>query len=487
MMIKIKPICLAVVSALALAGCSDSATNNSADKKLAEKITELSLTGDPTTGRTLPDITDAKAQLGMKLFYTKGLGGDQDSACVSCHHPVLGGGDNLSLSIGVEAEVPDWLGEGRRHRADGHDFDGGPTVPRNAPTTFNVALWDQALFHDGRVETVATGGIRTPDSEFGVADPDAGANLAVAQSRFPVTSAEEMRGHTFEAGSTNAELRAALQARMDGTSVAVVDVMPSNNWQAEFDAAFGAPTAITFPVIADAIGEYENTQVFVDNAWKAYVEGDNQALSKEAKAGALLFFNSAADGGANCANCHSGDFFTDEGFHVVAMPQVGRGKGNGPNGTDDFGRMRESGAADDKYAFRTPSLLNTEVYGPWGHAGGYTSLEAVVKHHSNPQAAIDNYDFNQIDNSIQAEDMKENSQLAVDQLAANRIAGTISPILEDGNLTDEEVSQIVMFLKSLTDPCVLSRDCLAPWIPNASDTNPDGLRVNAVDGTGSTL
>jgi len=45
-----------------------------------------------------------KAQLDMKLFYTKSLGGDKDSACVTCHHPMLGGGDNLSLSIGSEAE-----------------------------------------------------------------------------------------------------------------------------------------------------------------------------------------------------------------------------------------------------------------------------------------------------------------------------------------------------------------------------------------------
>jgi len=62
------------------------------------------LTGDPTTNRSLPQITDNKAQLGMKLFYTKSLGGDKDSACVTCHHPMLGGGDNISLSIGSEAE-----------------------------------------------------------------------------------------------------------------------------------------------------------------------------------------------------------------------------------------------------------------------------------------------------------------------------------------------------------------------------------------------
>ena len=69
--------------------------------------TVLGLTGDPTTDRTLPDISDPKAQLGMKLFFTKGLSGDRDTACASCHHPALAGGDGLSLSIGVGAVDPD--------------------------------------------------------------------------------------------------------------------------------------------------------------------------------------------------------------------------------------------------------------------------------------------------------------------------------------------------------------------------------------------
>ncbi len=50
------------------------------------------LTGDPMLGRNAPDIESPKAQLGMDLFFSKTLGGDSDSACVTCHHPALGGG-----------------------------------------------------------------------------------------------------------------------------------------------------------------------------------------------------------------------------------------------------------------------------------------------------------------------------------------------------------------------------------------------------------
>jgi len=481
-------------SILAISACSD---NASIESVIDQKITSLGLTGDPATGRVLPEITDPKAQLGMKLFYTKGLGGDQDSACVTCHHPSLGGGDDLSLSVGTEAVIPDLLGPGRRHSsATGTHYDGGPTVPRNAPTTFNVGLWDEVLFHDGRVESIdktvgvngaGVGGIRTPDSvDSTTADPVAGPNLAAAQSRFPVTSNEEMRGHSY-AQTSNAALRTALEARLAGGANTELAL---NNWQAEFDAVYGASTTITYPLVADAIGEYERSQVFVDSPWKAYVNGDKSALTEDEKRGAVLFFNSIADGGADCASCHSGDFFTDEKFHVVAMPQVGRGKGdtsNGPAGTNDFGRFRETGIAADMYAFRTPSLVNVEVYGPWGHAGGYTSLEAVVRHHSNPQAAIDAYDFNQLEASVQAANMAVNTQSAMDQLKANRTAAVITPILHDSNLTDAEVGQVVAFLKALTDPCVKDRSCLAPWVPNAGDSNPDGLRVLATDNNGNEL
>ena len=481
---------LSIASAcLLLAACSD---NKNPDEELLSLVSAAGLTGDPTTGRTLPAINDPKAQLGKKLFFTKGLGGNDDSACVTCHHPSLGGGDDLSLSIGVGAETPDLLGPGRFHDLqavldDGGEFDGGPPVPRNTPTTFNIAMWDQALFHDGRVESLgktpgANGddslGIRTPDSvSFGVADDNAGDNLAAAQSRFPVTSHEEMRGFTNLPGDNDA-VRDALAAKL-----ANVDW----DWSAEFDAVYG-DDAITYTRIAEAIGEYERSQVFVDSPWKAYVEGDKLAISDSAKRGAKMFFSSIDNGGANCTACHAGDFFTDEQYHVLASPQIGRGKGdnNGTLGNDDFGRARETSDDADRYKFRTPSLLNVEVTGPWGHAGGYTTLEGMVRHMLNPAEAIANYDFSQLNPTVQAADMLTNTQFALDQLEANR-TNNVADVHRNIEFTDDDVTDLVEFLKALTDPCVKDRDCLAPWIPDAADTNPDGLRLNATDNTGTFL
>ena len=483
-------LCLACVS-FWLAACNSDDKGRTADGTVESAavlslVKAAGLTGDPTSGRSLPSIDEPKAQLGKQLFFTQSLGGDSDSACVTCHHPALGGGDNLSLSVGVGAEIPGLLGPGRFHDSAAINFDGGPTVPRNAPTTFNIAMWDQALFHDGRVESLgktpgANGddalGIRTPDSDLGVADPNAGATLAAAQSRFPVTSPEEMRGFTFEAGNSNDAVRASLVKKLTN----------AGGWGEEFTAAFGDST-ITYDRIAEAIAQYERSQVFVDSPWKAFVEGDRQAISDSAKRGAMKFFTSIDEGGANCVSCHSGDFFTDEQYHVVATPQIGRGKGddNGVLTNDDFGRFRETGVAADRYRFRTPTLLNVEVTGPWGHAGAYTSLEGIVRHMLNPAEAVANYDFSQLESNIHAGDMLINTQFALDQLEANR-ARNVSSVHRDVVFTDDDVEELVEFLKTLTDPCVKDRGCLAPWLADGADADADGLRLHAIDNTGAPL
>ena len=482
---------------LILTACAVDEEDTSA-LRVRSVATVLGLTGDPTTDRILPNVNDAKAQLGKKLFFTKGLGGNKDTACISCHHPSLGGSDKLSLSIGVNAEIAELLGPGRTHSAalaltDSDSlYDGGPTVPRNSPTTFNVGLWDQVLFHDGRVESIGRTvnlngndglGIVTPDSDTDangalLADPNAGDNLPTAQSRFPVTSPEEMRGHTFEAGSTNEAVRDALVAQLQTLG----------GWDSEFLAAYGDST-VSYARIAEAIGEYERSQVFINTPWKAFIDGDDNAISDAARRGALLFMLSTRVNGANCLSCHRGDFFTDERFHVLGMPQIGRGKGDGSTGTDDFGRFRVSGNDSHMYAFRTPSLLNVTETGPWGHAGAYTTLEAVVRHHLDPQAAFDSYDINQLEASIvssgQTDDMQVNTQNALDKLTANRLAGIAS--IQNVSLTDAQVSNLVEFLHTLTDPCVKDRACLAPWIPDTNVTGPDGEQLNAVDINGNDL
>jgi len=452
------------------------------DKHLRAIINQNDLTGNPLRNRTVPDISSPQAQLGMDLFFSKTLGGDEDSACVACHHPSLGGGDNLPLPIGVEADEPDLLGPGRSNDIALDNPEGGPPVPRNAPTTFNVVAWDKFQFHDGRVESLdkapgangaGASGIRTPDSPFNEADPLAGNNLVQAQARFPVTSNEEMKGFNHT-GLTNQGIRdfLAVQLGNDGS------------WLAKFQSALGNATGtaeelITEQNVSMLIAEYERSQAFVETPWKKYIEGDRYAISQNAKKGALLFYTASADGGANCSSCHQGDFFTDESFHNMAMPQIGPGKGDGDDGSNDYGRGRETKVNGkiveaDKFAFRTPSLINVEVTGPWSHAGAYTSLEAVVRHHLDPTTAIATYDSSQVTN-LQTyirniEKMQVNTEEALDAASF-----TQEPI----SLNDMQVGFLVEFLQSLTDPCTQDSVCLSQWVP--VDDNGDVNQLKAYD------
>ncbi len=451
------------------------------EDELRALIVQHGLTGDPSLGRDLPGIDDPLAQLGMKLFFSKALSGDLDVACATCHHPLLGGGDGLPVSIGVGAVDPDLLGPGRAH------VSGQANVPRNAPTTFNIGLWDQALFHDGRAESLGktTGrngadglGIRTPDSIYGLADSLAGDDLVAAQSRFPVTSREEMRGWTFEAHRPNAFVRSHLCARLDELGAGAGE-LGQTGWLAEFQRAFAsdlpAAALLTDANLAAALSAYQRSQIFVDTPWRAFVQGDEEAIDAAARRGARLFFRPVEQGGAGCAACHRGDFFTDEQFYTLAVPQVGPGKRDGRTNDDDYGRFRESGRPEDLYTFRTPTLLNVAATGPYGHDGAYAMLEEMVRHHLDPAAAVAAYDPTQLGPAINTAHWAENTQRALAKLAEDRRAGRTP--LQDVALSDAQVADLVSFLHALTDPCVLDPACLAPWIPGEGDGDPDGLRV----------
>ncbi|MEJ2418462.1 MAG: cytochrome c peroxidase [Exilibacterium sp.] len=472
------------------------------DSTLREIINKNGLTGDAAAGRNLPSIEDPLAQLGKQLYFTKALGGVQDAACVSCHHPVLGGGDNLSLSVGVDAvdeigsPAPDLLGLGRYHKlvvnVEPQEF--LPAVGRNAPSTFNLGLWDSSMLWDSRIESAdpvigANGenvGIITPDTR-----PDANVNLpsdfnlVATQALFPVLSAAVMR-KDFLSEAPGEEVRKALAQRLS----------TQGSWVDAFVVVFG-DTEINYERIARAIGAYERSQVFINSPWKAYVEGQTDALTEDQKQGALLFFTSVSEGGAGCNTCHSGDFFTNEEDAVAAFPQL----------RDDRGRGGISGDTAEDYSFRTPTLLNIAVTGPYGHSGTYATLEEVVRHYMNPRGNIETL-FGAVNGVqfVEAAGLCNLPQFSLLEAATGTAcedwypdaysisitaleAFETNPSFDSPQLSDVQVRQLVAFLEALTDSCVTDRECLDPWIIDEDDLEsfPDNQALIAVDIEGNAL
>ncbi|MDO6695233.1 FG-GAP-like repeat-containing protein [Aliiglaciecola sp. 3_MG-2023] len=428
--------------------------------------------------------------LGKELFFSRSLSGNKDVACASCHHPYLAGGDKLSLPVGESAYDPQLLGPGRWHdwqsSAD-PNADGSPNVARHAQSTFNSSLYNRAMFYDGRVfvldDESKHGGKgqnhRTPDSNLWQGDIAAGNDLLASQTRFPVVSNDEMRGYSFATAQTHEGIRDALVARMKQQD-------QNQSWLTLFRAAFGAPNAnadtlINFSNIEKAISYYQSTQVLIDNDWYAYIKGDEDALTDLQVEGALLFFNQSQQGGANCVACHTPPIFSDEQFHNIAVPQLGKGKQ--PNG-EDFGRRGVTQKDRDRFAFRTPTLLNVTATAPYTHSGAFTDLSDVIAHHLDPVASLENYDFSFSNNpqmryvSELNPQAKAHSQKPLRFLLEQQKQG-LSKLPSDVNMNNHQMDAITAFLEALTDPCLHNQECLDVWVPNENEAAPDSLRLVA--------
>jgi cytochrome c peroxidase len=152
--------------------------------------------------------------------------------------------------------------------------------------------------------------------------------------------------------------------------------------------------------LAEAIATYERTVVSQRAQFDLWIEGNEKAISEEAKRGFALF-----NGKAQCSLCHEGWNFSNEGFQDIGLPSedIGRGKF-----LPDVVKM--------KHAFKTPGLREIARRSPYMHDGSIATLEQVVDH----------YDAGGVDRPSRSDLMK--------------------PL----GLTSQEKSDLVAFLKTLS-------------------------------------
>jgi cytochrome c peroxidase len=107
---------------------------------------------------------------------------------------------------------------------------------------------------------------------------------------------------------------------------------------------------------------------------------DRHALSDDARRGEVLFRETG------CASCHSGSNFTDVRFHAIAEI---RG--------DDAGAFEKTGSNADRGVFRTPSLRNVELSGPYLHDGAAKTLRVAIFRHDAIAEALSQDDITEIE------------------------------------------------------------------------------------------
>jgi len=231
----------------------------------------------------------------------------------------------------------------------GHGWQKGP---RNSPTVLNAVL-NVAQFWDGRAEDLK------------------------AQAKGPIQAGVEMN-------STPDRVMAVLSS-IPAYKTKFADAFPNEK----------AP--LSFDNVAKAIEAFEATLTTPGAPFDQYLDGKADALTDAQKAGLTLFIDKG------CSSCHNGvnvggqDYFP---FGVVEKP----GADILPIG--DKGRFAVTKTADDEYVFRSPTLRNVELTGPYFHSGKVWDLRQAV------------------------------AVMGSSQLGAK--------------LNDEEIDQITAFLKALT-------------------------------------
>jgi cytochrome c peroxidase len=269
----------------------------------------------------------------------------------------------------------------------------GRSVHRNTPSLFNVA-YAQLLFHDGRenrLEQQAWGPLLAPNE---MANPSIGF---------------------------------------------VVDAIKRNlDYRGLFEAAFARPAGME--TIAQALACYQRTLNAADSDFdRWYYAKQSHALNHQAQRGFYLF-----TGKGGCSTCHTigkhNALFTDQKRHNTG---IGYAAGNVSRNqqqrvevapgvfvnlagdqlatvsepkADDLGYYEISQNPRDRWRYKTPSLRNIALSPPYMHNGSLANLEQVVQFYN--QGGIDN------DN--------------------------LSPLIKPLNLSAEEVSDLVAFLRALT-------------------------------------
>ncbi|CUH82288.1 cytochrome-c peroxidase [Tropicibacter naphthalenivorans] len=381
-----------------------------------------------------PAPDPARVTLGQQLFYDPILSGNRTVSCATCHHPDLGTADALSLGLGDGG-----IGLGRDRRADPENMPEA-RIPRNAPGLWNLGASEfTRFFHDGRLELDPSqpNGIRTPlgaDMTQGFDSPLA------AQAMFPVLSPDEMAGHYSENDISRA-VRLGLLSQPGGAwDLIAARVAAIPEYRDGFEAALPGQD-ITFAAIANVIADFIAVEWRADDAlFDRYMAGEAD-LNPEQTQGMELFY-----GEAGCATCHSGWLQTDHDFHAIGVPQFGPGKAaRFESHQRDTGRMRVTGDPADAYAFRTPSLRNVTLTAPYGHNGAFATLEAMIRHHLDPQTSLEAWRITE----AMLPDLAGVNDLSMTSDPDQKVAIGQSNVLQSIHLSDADVSAILAFLATL--------------------------------------
>lgn len=221
-----------------------------------------------------------------------------------------------------------------------------------------------------------------------------------------------------------------------GNEAAILGRLQSDtDYPLMFQAAFPEDAApINFHNVVAALSSFVRTLISGNSPYDRYVyQGDRTTLSESALRGMNLFLGEKFE----CHHCHGGFNFTASTIHAnstfIERPFFNTGlfniNGEGAYPPDNQGIYEITGNPDDMGRFRPPSLRNIELTAPYMHDGSIATLEEVIQFYADGGRVIREGDYagNGRDNPYKS---------------------TFVPGFE---ITEQEATDIINFLKSLTD------------------------------------
>ncbi len=319
-------------------------------------------------------LTHDKVVLGKRLFMDKRFSGDGTISCSTCHIPEKAFADGLPLAVGIK----------------------GQKGTRNSPTVINAAHYKEQ-FWDGRASSLEE------------------------QARGPFLNPVEHGLKDF--------------------SPIIETIRKDKEYPGLFKKAFGiGPEKITIDHVVKAIASFERTVIAGDSPFDRYMYGGQKDAMSGAAVRGLEIFRTKA----RCQDCHrieqTNAVFTDNKYHNLGVgfsviepelfdivEKVKKARASGQKLDDallsskkmsELGRFAVTMEVEDIGRFKTPTLRNVAVTGPYMHDGSIETLEEVIE--------------------------------LYDQ------GGEDNPMLDSGirplRLTEQEKADLLEFLKALTSP-----------------------------------
>ncbi len=348
-------------------------SGNGLDKQLLAILEDVS-NGIGAPYFTLPDssnyasipqdplnpISQAKVDLGKLLFHETATGGNPKTpslkatySCASCHHAAAGFSAGIRQGVGEAGTGFGANGNGRVINPN-IALDLVDIQPLRSPTVLNVAYQDIMLWN----------------GQFG----GSGTNVG--------TEAQWTNIQENFLGFEGVEVQ-AIKGQGVHRLLIDEDFVTTFGYKNMFDIAFSdVPQSERYTTqnAALAIAAYERTVLPNKSPWQEWLKGNYDALTKEEKRGAKVFF-----GNGKCYQCHTGPALSDKNFYAFGMGDFDNSDSALVLDAAGFENVKKGRGGftknpNDDYKFKTPTLYNLVDNGFYGHGGTFTSVKEVIEY-----------------------------------------------------------------------------------------------------------